>query len=82
MSVMIKKGLKAAMENEKFGKGATCSAVMEMTRGDSLLWHLIKNSKTMDYKRLYLFTDCVFDIPRTESWHPNCKDYKPLNVYG
>lgn len=31
---------------------------------------------------LYLSTDYIFDGHDTELWKPNCKDYKPLNVYG
>ena len=36
----------------------------------------------LDCKMLYLSTDYVFDGQGTESWQPDCKDYKPLNVYG
>ena len=35
-----------------------------------------------DCKMLYLSTDYVFDGQGTEPWQPDCKDYKPLNVYG
>ena len=38
--------------------------------------------KKLDCKKLYLSTDYVFDGKGTEPWHPDCKDYKPLNVYG
>lgn len=38
--------------------------------------------KTVDCKMLYLSTDYVFDGQSTEPWQPDCKDYKPLNVYG
>ena len=38
--------------------------------------------KAIDCKMLYLFTDYVFDGLGTEPWKPDCKDYKPLNVYG
>lgn len=38
--------------------------------------------KTVDCKMLYLSTDYVFDGQGTEPWQPDCKDYKPLNVYG
>ena len=33
-------------------------------------------------KMLYLSTDYVFDGQGTEPWKPDCRDYKPLNVYG
>lgn len=38
--------------------------------------------KTIDCKMLYLSTDYVFDGQGEEPWEPDCKDYKPLNVYG
>lgn len=38
--------------------------------------------KKLDCKMLYLSTDYVFDGKGTEPWQPDCKDYKPLNVYG
>lgn len=38
--------------------------------------------KEIDCKLLYLSTDYVFDGQGTEPWQPDCKDYKPLNVYG
>ncbi len=38
--------------------------------------------KTVDCKMLYLSTDYVFDGQETEPWEPDCRDYKPLNVYG
>ena len=31
---------------------------------------------------LHVSTDYVFDGLGTEPWKPDCKDYKPLNVYG
>ena len=33
-------------------------------------------------KMTYISTDYVFDGQGTEPWQPDCKDYKPLNVYG
>ena len=38
--------------------------------------------KKLDCKMVYLSTDYVFDGQGTEPWQPDCKDYKPLNVYG
>lgn len=38
--------------------------------------------KKVGCKMLYLSTDYVFDGQGTEPWQPDCKDYKPLNVYG
>lgn len=33
-------------------------------------------------KLMYISTDYVFDGQGTTPWTPDCKDYKPLNVYG
>ena len=33
-------------------------------------------------KMVYISTDYVFDGKGEEPWQPDCKDYKPLNVYG
>lgn len=38
--------------------------------------------KKLDCKMLYLSTDYVFDGQGTEPWQPDCRDYRPLNVYG
>lgn len=38
--------------------------------------------KLLDCKMLYLSTDYVFDGQGEKPWEPDCKDYKPLNVYG
>src|SRR5574344_2048476 len=38
--------------------------------------------KELDCKMIYISTDYVFDGQGTEPWKPDCKDYKPLNVYG
>ena len=38
--------------------------------------------RQLDCKMVYLSTDYVFDGQGEEPWQPDCKDYKPLNVYG
>lgn len=38
--------------------------------------------KKLDCKMIYLSTDYVFDGQGDTPWDPDCKDYKPLNVYG
>lgn len=38
--------------------------------------------KELNCKMVYISTDYVFDGQGTEPWQPDCKDYKPLNVYG
>lgn len=35
-----------------------------------------------DSKMIYISTDYVFDGQGSTPWQPDCKDYKPLNVYG
>ena len=39
-------------------------------------------AKAIDAKMVYISTDYVFDGQGTEPWDPDCKDYKPMNVYG
>ncbi len=38
--------------------------------------------KKLDCKMVYISTDYVFDGQGEQPWEPDCKDYKPLNVYG
>ncbi len=38
--------------------------------------------KVLGCKMVYISTDYVFDGQGTEPWKADCKDYKPLNVYG
>lgn len=38
--------------------------------------------KDLGSKLLYISTDYVFDGQGDTPWTPDCKDYKPLNVYG
>lgn len=38
--------------------------------------------KKQGCKMVYISTDYVFDGQGTEPWQPDCKAYKPLNVYG
>ena len=44
--------------------------------------NIVDACKAVDCKMLYLSTDYVFDGQGTEPWEPDCKEYKPLNVYG
>lgn len=44
--------------------------------------NIVKVCKKLDCKMVYISTDYVFDGQGTEAWEPDCKDYKPLNVYG
>lgn len=38
--------------------------------------------KKLDCKMVYISTDYVFDGQGEQPWEPDCKDYKPLNMYG
>lgn len=44
--------------------------------------NIAKACKNIDAKMIYISTDYVFDGQGTKPWSPDCKDYKPLNVYG
>lgn len=38
--------------------------------------------KALQCKMMYISTDYVFDGQGETPWQPDCKDYRPLNVYG
>lgn len=38
--------------------------------------------KALGCKMVYISTDYVFDGQGETPWEPDCKDYKPLNIYG
>lgn len=44
--------------------------------------NIAKECKKLNSKMLYISTDYVFDGKGDKPWQPDCKDYKPLNVYG
>lgn len=44
--------------------------------------NIAKTCKEIGCKMMYISTDYVFDGQGTDPWQPDCKDYKPLNVYG
>ncbi len=44
--------------------------------------YIAQMCKKLDCKMIYLSTDYVFDGQGEAPWEPDCKDYKPLNVYG
>lgn len=44
--------------------------------------NIAKVCQKLDIKMMYLSTDYVFDGQGETPWDPDCKDYKPLNVYG
>ena len=44
--------------------------------------HIAAACKKLDSKMVYISTDYVFDGQGETPWEPDCRDYKPLNVYG
>lgn len=44
--------------------------------------NIAKVCKELNCKMMYISTDYVFDGQGETPWDPDCKDYKPLNVYG
>ena len=44
--------------------------------------YIAEACKKLGCKMMYVSTDYVFNGEGTEPWHPDCKDYAPLNVYG
>ena len=44
--------------------------------------YIAEACKELDCKMVYISTDYVFDGQGEEPWKPDCKDYKPLCVYG
>ena len=44
--------------------------------------NIAEECKKIGAKLIYISTDYVFDGQGEKPWLPDCKDYKPLNVYG
>ncbi len=44
--------------------------------------HIALECKKLGCKMIYISTDYVFDGQGDAPWKPDCKAYKPLNVYG
>ncbi len=44
--------------------------------------YIAEACKALDCKMVYISTDYVFHGQGQSPWQPDCKDYKPLNVYG
>ncbi|MHC1721878.1 MAG: dTDP-4-dehydrorhamnose reductase [Aminipila sp.] len=44
--------------------------------------YIVEACKAAGSKMMYISTDYVFDGQGTDPWQPDCKDFKPLNVYG
>lgn len=44
--------------------------------------NIAKVCKELGCKMMYISTDYVFDGQGTKAWKPDCREYKPLNIYG
>ena len=44
--------------------------------------YIAEACRDLDCKMVYISTDYVFDGQGEKPWQPDCRDYKPLNVYG
>lgn len=44
--------------------------------------NIVEACKDVGAKMMYISTDYVFDGQGITPWLPDCKDYKPLNIYG
>lgn len=44
--------------------------------------HVVAACRDLGCKMMYISTDYVFDGQGDTPWKPDCRDYKPLNVYG
>lgn len=44
--------------------------------------NIAKACRKTGSKMIYISTDYVFDGQGSSPWEPDCKEYKPLNVYG
>jgi len=44
--------------------------------------NIVDSCKNIGCKMTYISTDYVFNGQGTAPWQPDCKDYKPLNIYG
>lgn len=44
--------------------------------------YIAEACKELNCRMMYISTDYVFDGQGTTPWEPDCRDYKPLNVYG
>ena len=44
--------------------------------------YIAEECKKLDCKMVYISTDYVFDGQGDAPWTPDCKDYRPLSVYG
>ena len=44
--------------------------------------NIANTCKKLGCKMVYISTDYVFDGQGETPWDPDCKDYKPLNIYG
>lgn len=44
--------------------------------------YIAEACKDLNCRMMYISTDYVFDGQGSKPWEPDCRDYKPMNVYG
>ena len=95
MDITVKAAVEAVMERVKPEAVIHCAAwtAVDAAEDEAVIpkvrainaegtKYIAEECKKLDCKMIYISTDYVFDGQGTEPWKPDCKDYKPLSVYG
>ena len=81
--VMAKRKMSLGELSDKVGITLANLSILKNNKAKAIRFSTLDAiCKALDCKMVYISTDYVFDGQGTEPWEPDCKDYKPLNVYG